>query len=154
MQFAARGDSCRYGVAVVQPAESRQRDDLVSAGRNRRRNSPNGCVLPQSEMSPVFVVVEQVSGHQPFEMPLIQDDHVVKQVAPATPNPALSHPILPRTTKGSAGWAGFRSLVQPERHRLQTLSLGRIAKIGAAVGRPMLLAIAVQPKAHWDFASH
>ena len=31
--------------------------------------------------SPVLVVVEQVARQQPFDMPLIQDDHVVKQVA-------------------------------------------------------------------------
>src|SRR5664279_2978659 len=88
----------------MQPAESRQRDDLFSAGRNRRRNSPNGCVLPKAKMSPVFVIVEQIQRHQPFQMPLIQDDHVVQQVAPATSYPALRNPVLPWTAKGSASW--------------------------------------------------
>src|SRR5271169_5240819 len=87
----------------MEPAKSRPRDDLVSAGRNRCRNSPSGCVLTEPEMSPVFVVVEQIQRHQPFQMPLIQDDHVVKQVAPTTSNPALRNPVLPWTAKGSAG---------------------------------------------------
>jgi hypothetical protein len=35
---------------------------------------------------------------------LMQDDHVVQQVAPATSNPALRNTVLPWTAKGSAGW--------------------------------------------------
>ena len=46
-------------------------------------------------MSPVLVVVEQIQRHQPFEMPLIQEDHVVQQVAPATSHPALRNTVLP-----------------------------------------------------------
>jgi hypothetical protein len=49
--------------------------------------------------------------------------------------------------------AGFRCPLQLKLHRLQTSSLGRITKIGAAVCKPTLLAIAVQPREHWDFAS-
>src|SRR2546430_1996322 len=35
---------------------------------------------------------------------LIQDDHVVKQVASATSRPALSNTVLPGTAKGRANW--------------------------------------------------
>ena len=49
-------NSGRYHVAVIQPSKSRQGDDLVPTWQHRCRNSPNGRVLPQSEMSPVFVV--------------------------------------------------------------------------------------------------
>ena len=35
-------------------------------------------------MSPVLVIVVQVCRHQPFEMALIQDNHVVQQVASAS----------------------------------------------------------------------
>ena len=55
-------------------------------------------------MSPVLVVVEHVRRHQPFQMPLIQDDHVVKQVASATSHPALRNTVLPWTAKGRASW--------------------------------------------------
>jgi hypothetical protein len=44
-------------------------------------------------MRPVLVIIEQVGRHQPFEMPLIQDDHVVQQVASATSHPALRNAV-------------------------------------------------------------
>ena len=44
-------------------------------------------------MSPVLMVVEQVRRHQPLEMPLIQDNHVVQQVASATSHPALRNTV-------------------------------------------------------------
>jgi hypothetical protein len=49
-------------------------------------------------------VLEQVGRHQPFEMPLIQDDHVLQQVASATSHAALSNTVLPRTAKGRSSW--------------------------------------------------
>jgi len=55
-------------------------------------------------MRPVLVIVVQVRRHQPFEMPLIQDNHVVQQVASGTSHPALSDTVLPRTAKGRANW--------------------------------------------------
>jgi hypothetical protein len=55
-------------------------------------------------MNPVLVVVEHVFRYQPFEMPLIQNDHVVKQVSSTTSNPALGNTVLPWTAKGKAGW--------------------------------------------------
>src|SRR5664279_4497381 len=88
----------------MKPTDSRQGYDLASGWRDRRCNSPNGCVLPKPEMSSVFVIVEQIQRHQTFKMPLIQNDHVVKQVAPATSNPALRNTVLPWTAKGSASW--------------------------------------------------
>ena len=54
-------------------------------------------------MRPIFVVIEYVLRYQPFEMPFVQDDHLVKQVSPTTPNPTLSNTVLPRTVKGSSG---------------------------------------------------
>ena len=45
-----------------------------------------------------------MTGHQPFEMLLIQDDHVIQQVASTTSHPAFRNTVLPRTAKGRAGW--------------------------------------------------
>ena len=67
-------------------------------------------------MSPVLVVVEQIQRHQPFQMPLIQEDHVVQQVAPATSHPALRNRVLPGTAKGSAG--GLASHLPHRRNHL------------------------------------
>jgi hypothetical protein len=55
-------------------------------------------------MSSVLVVVEQVGRHQSFEMPLIQNDEVVQQVASATSHPALRNTVLLGTAKGRARW--------------------------------------------------
>ena len=42
-------------------------------------------------MSAVMVIVEEVRGHQPIEMPLIQNDHVIQQVACSFPPNAQQH---------------------------------------------------------------
>jgi hypothetical protein len=55
-------------------------------------------------MRPVLVIAEQVRGHQPLEMPLIQNDHMVQQVASATSHPMLSNTVLPRTAKARSSW--------------------------------------------------
>src|ERR1700730_3975577 len=49
-----------------------------------------------------------------------------------------------------SGWTEPLILVTPR----TVVSLGRIARIGAAVCRPTHLAIAAQPREHWDFGSH
>ena len=61
-----------------------------------------GRILRESEVRSIFMVVANILRHQPFEVLLIQDDHVVQQVSSATPHPALSDTVLPRTAKGSA----------------------------------------------------
>ena len=52
------------------------------------------------------MIVAQIRRHQLFEMPLIQDDHVVQRVASANSHPTLRNTVLPRTAKGRAGWLG------------------------------------------------
>src|SRR6478672_12038394 len=72
-----------HGITMVQPAESRKGLNLPFT------RSANFCrptcwrVLRESKMRPVLVIVEHVGRHQPFEMLLIQDNHVVQQVASA-----------------------------------------------------------------------
>jgi hypothetical protein len=81
---------------------------------------------------------------------------IQKQFVPAVPDRAFSNTVLFRTVKGRASWVA--SDVSHNRNhlgsKLQTLRLGRIARICAAVCGPMLSVFAVQPKEHWDFASH
>jgi hypothetical protein len=55
-------------------------------------------------MRPILVVVAHVLGHQPLQMPLVQDDHVIQQVSSATFHPTLRNSILPRATKCGADW--------------------------------------------------
>src|SRR5271167_2071752 len=89
---------------MVQPAESRKGLNLAFTLRVNFCRPTCWRVLRESKMSPVLMVVEQVGKHQPFEMPLIQNDHVIQQVASATSHPAFSNTVLPRTAKGRAGW--------------------------------------------------
>src|SRR5947208_4159554 len=89
---------------MVQPAESRQGLNLASTRTADFCRPTCWRVLREPKMRPVLVIVVQVRGHQPFEMPLIQDNHVVQQVASATSHPALSNTVLPRTAKGRASW--------------------------------------------------
>src|SRR6266436_930026 len=76
-------------ITMVQPAESRQGLNPAFTRRADFRRPTCWRVLRESKMSPVLMVVEHVGRHQPFDMPLIQDDHVVQQVASATSHPAL-----------------------------------------------------------------
>ena len=57
-------------------------------------------------MGPILVVVAHILRHQPLQMPLIHDDHMVQQVSSATSYPTLSNTVLPRTAKSSAHWLG------------------------------------------------
>jgi hypothetical protein len=61
-------------------------------------------------MGPILVVVAHILSHQPLQMPLIHDDHMVQQVSSATSYPTLSNTVLPRTAKSSAHWLGSISL--------------------------------------------
>jgi|SRR6516165_9423343 len=49
-------DSGRCSVAVMQPTESRQGNDLASDRGCRGRNSTAGSVLTESEVGPIFVI--------------------------------------------------------------------------------------------------
>ncbi len=89
---------------MVQPPESRQGLNLAFTLRANFCRPTCWRVLRESEVSPVLMIVEQVRRHQLFEMPLIQDNHVVQQVALATSHPALRNTVLPRTAKGRASW--------------------------------------------------
>src|SRR5690349_6587159 len=89
-------------ITMVQPAESREGFNLALSLRANCRRPTCWCVLRESKLRSVFVVVEKVGRHQAFEMPLIQDDHVVQQIASATSYPALRNTVLPGTAKGRA----------------------------------------------------
>ncbi len=93
-----------HRITMVQPAESRKGLNLPFTRRANFCRPTCWRVLRESKMRPVLMIVEQVGRHQPFEMPLIQDDHVVQQVASATSHPALRNTVLPRTAKGRASW--------------------------------------------------
>jgi hypothetical protein len=71
-----------HRITMVQATESRKGLNLVFARRANFCRPTCWRVLRESKMSPVLMVVEHVGGHQPFEMPLIQDDHERSQRNP------------------------------------------------------------------------
>src|SRR3974390_1646720 len=112
---------------MVQPAESRKGLNLASARRANFCSATCWRVLRESKMRPVLVIIEQVGRHKSFEMPLIEDDHVVQQVASAPSHPALSNTVLPRTAKGRARWlashqVGFSATIRKIRARTSLLT--------------------------------
>jgi hypothetical protein len=88
---------------MVQSTEPREGLDSTLSPTSDHCWSTGWCVLRESEVRPIFMVIAHILGQQPLEVLLIQDDHVVQQVSSATSNPALRHTVLPRTAKDSAG---------------------------------------------------
>src|ERR1700751_960566 len=60
--------------------------------------------LIQRKMRPVLVIVGDVFLHQTLQMSFVEDDHMVEQIASATPNPAFCDAILPRTSETRPRW--------------------------------------------------
>lgn len=50
-------------------------------------------------MGSVIVVIVYVLPEQALEMTLVEWDHVIQQIAPATADPPLRYPILPWTSE-------------------------------------------------------
>ena len=50
----------------------------------------------QAEMSSVVVIVANVLIHEPLEMALIEDDHMIKKIAATGADGSFSHAVLPR----------------------------------------------------------
>ena len=69
--LSAEVDSGCEGVAVIQAAESRQRDNRTAARRRNRYCSTARGVLLEAKMSPVLVIV-------PSQMSLVQNNDVVQ----------------------------------------------------------------------------
>ena len=70
------------------------------------------------------MVIANVLVHQALQMPRVEDDHMVEQISPATPNPALSNAILPWTLE-----AGSLGLDADALHRVDDF----LIEVGAAI---------------------
>src|ERR1035438_7245936 len=89
--------SSRAIIAMVQTAQSHVRNH--STGR-RRADSSARCFFTQPEMRSVAMIIRDILGQKPPEMALVQGDDVVKQLAPATANPAFRNSVLPGALDG------------------------------------------------------
>ena len=95
--------SC-YRVTMVQATESREGLNLASNRKTGHNRPTRWRVLGEPEMRPIRVVVAHILNHQPLQMSLIEDDHVVEQVSSAAPYPTLSDAVLPRAAKRGSRW--------------------------------------------------
>jgi hypothetical protein len=89
---------------MVQATESRQGLNLAFNPRANCCWPTCWCVLRETQVRSIIVVVAHVFCHESLQMPFVQDDYVVKQVSSATSNPALRNTVLPRAPEGNAGW--------------------------------------------------
>jgi hypothetical protein len=81
-------------VTVVQPAQSiigKHPTGGYAASSATRRS------LAQSKVRAVLVMVGDVLGKEPFQVPLVESNHMVEQLAAAAPHPTLGDTILPGT---------------------------------------------------------
>ena len=69
-----------HRITMAQATESRKGLNLPLTRRANFCRPTCWRVLGESEMRPVLVIIEQVRRHQPFEMPLIQDDSLCRAV--------------------------------------------------------------------------
>ena len=138
-------------VTIVQPAERRKGLNLAFTGRANFCCTTCWRVLRQSRMRPVLMVIEQedVSRLRCRSFRMIKWSSKSRNFPPN----AQQHRSATDCQR-PCELARFPCLSRPKSHRRQTWRRGRIARIYAAVCRPMLLAIAGQPKAHGDFSSH
>src|ERR1019366_6059328 len=87
-------DSSSPVIAVMQPAHA----PLANHCTLFKRACPTSRrLLVQPEVRSVVVIIGNVLGEESLQMPLIQGDHVVEQVAAAASDPTLGDPILPGT---------------------------------------------------------
>jgi hypothetical protein len=82
---------------MVQAAHASLGDHLPAP--NRETPTP-GCLLIQSEVCAVIVVVREVIGDESLQMSLVQRNDMVKQFASAASDPTLRDAILPRALDG------------------------------------------------------
>jgi hypothetical protein len=52
-------------------------------------------LLSQAKVRSIFVVVADVLVHQSFQMPFIDNDHMVEQIPAAVANPPFRNTVLP-----------------------------------------------------------
>ena len=84
---------------MMQTAKPWTRYDYTAWIRGGRSFTACRRPLFQAKVRSVLVIITNVLIHEPFQMTLINNDHMVHQIPAATPHPALRHSVLPRTSE-------------------------------------------------------
>jgi len=91
-------------VAMMQAAEPWHRDDLAICTMICFCFTTGRRSLRQCKMRSILVVVANIIAHEAFQMPLIQDDHMVEQITAAVSDKTFGNAVLPWTAEaGSLG---------------------------------------------------
>ena len=93
-----RSSSGSQIVAMMQAAEPWHRYNPGTRTGLARCLTTYRFPLRQCKMSSVLVVITDVLIHEPFQMPFIDDDHMVEQITTAVSGPALRNTVLPGTS--------------------------------------------------------
>lgn len=78
---------------MVEPSDARKRDDVAVLGPLHR--SPGGRIAVERHVGPVVVVEPDVVASEPEQVPLVEDDDVVEQLAADRSDEALGEAVLP-----------------------------------------------------------
>ena len=100
------------------------------------------------------MVIANVGGHQPFQMPFVEHDDMIEQIPSAIPNPAFCDTILPRTAE-----AGPLRLDAEALHRADNFLVGVRCAIEDQVGADLvvrrgLAQLLLDPRTTWVETSH
>jgi len=82
-------------VAMMQTAKFWHRYDSSTRFRVTHCFAASRRSLVQGKMSSVLVVITDVLIHEAFQMPFVENDHMVEQISAAVPDPTFSDTVLP-----------------------------------------------------------
>ena len=95
---------------MMEAAESRDRHDAATRVGAPCGRSSEKRLLRETGVRPIVMVVANILSHEPLEMPLVEDDHMVKQISPTVADEAFGDPVLPRAAEAGPLWFDAEAL--------------------------------------------
>ena len=92
----------KLGRPIITMVQSTQSIKGKHATRGYAASSAAWRSLAQPKVRAVFVMIADILGKQPLQMPLVESNHMVEQLATAASHPTLSDTILPGTFEGGS----------------------------------------------------
>ena len=92
---------------MMKAADTRACDNSCGRTGLRRNGSFGRRVLRQTQVTPIVVIVVEVSANEPNEVSITEDHDVFEKLATTAADPAFRHWILPRAAVSDA--TGFRA---------------------------------------------
>ena len=78
---------------MMQAAESRKRSHAASLCGTTPSQPTRGRILFESQVRAIFMVIGQIFRKQPFQMSLVEHDHVIEQFAAAASHQRSATPF-------------------------------------------------------------